>query len=284
MRIGVGFPYDAVGDDPDLYRAYAQRAEDLGFHHMNFIDHVLGAEHARRDPPFEGPYTEQSVFHEPFTLISWLAAATERLELCTGVLVLAQRQAALVAKQAAEVQILSRGRLRLGLGTGWNYVEYESLGVPYAGRGARLDEQVDVLRRLWTEPVVDFTGRFHRIDRAGLRPLLGSPVPIWFGGFSDAAQDRCARTGDGFVFMRLSRLACDAVTRIRDAARTLGRDPDALGFEAPAGGAAGLAADIERWRAHGGTHVSVAVPGEGRGLLEELDRVAHELGSLLRGS
>ena len=285
MRIGVGFPYEAIGTDPALYRAYAQRAEELGFGHMTFIDHVLGAEHARRDPPFEGPYTEESVFHEPLTLISWLAAATDRLELCTNVLILAQRQTALVTKQATEIQILSGGRLRLGLGTGWNYIEYESLGVPYAGRGARLEEQVEVLRTLWTEPVVDYRGRFHRIDRAGQRPLPGSTIPIWFGGFSDAQQERCARLGDGFVFMRMSRLSLGAVGKIRDRAGELGRDPDALGFEAPAAGTgAELAGAIERWGAAGGTHVTVEVPGEGGDLLGGLARVARDLGGLLRES
>ncbi|HUZ10922.1 MAG TPA: LLM class F420-dependent oxidoreductase [Acidimicrobiales bacterium] len=285
MKIGVGFPYEAIGTDPDVYRAYARRAEELGFHHMTFIDHVLGAEHARRDPPFEGPYTEESVFHEPLTLISWLAASTERLELCTTILILAQRQTALVAKQAAEIQVLSGGRLRLGLGTGWNFVEYESLGIPFAQRGARLEEQVEVLRKLWTEPVLDYTGRFHRIDRAGQRPLLGSMVPIWFGGFSDAQQDRCARLGDGFVFMRMSRLSLSAIGKIRDRAEEVGRDPDALGFEAPAGGTGReLTGAIEQWEAAGGTHVTVQVPGEAGGLLGGLSRVARDLGELLSGS
>ena len=282
MKIGIGFPYDAAGDDPAVYRAYAQRADELGFEFMTFIDHVLGAEHARRDPPFEGPYTEESVFHEPLTLMSWIAAFTERIELATGVLVLSQRQAALVAKQAAEVQLLSGGRLRLGLGTGWNYVEYESLGVPYAGRGRRLEEQVEVMRALWTEPVVDYTGRFHRIDRAGLRPLLGRPVPIWFGGFSEAQQDRCARIGDGFTFMRPSSLALAAVDRIRRRAEELGRDPDALGFEvAVPGSGAPLVEAIERWRSAGGTHATVGVEGTGPELVAGLERVARDLGSLL---
>jgi probable F420-dependent oxidoreductase len=282
MKIGVGFPYDRIGTDPDAYRAYAQQAETLGFHHMTFIDHVLGAEHARRDPPFEGPYTEESIFHEPLTLMSWLAAATERLELCTSILILAQRQAALVAKQAAEIQILSKGRLRLGLGTGWNYVEYESLGVPYARRGARMEEQVAVMRELWTEPLLDFTGDFHRIERAGLRPLLGASVPIWFGGFSEAQQDRCARIGDGFMFMRASRLSREAVSRIRDRATEVGRDPDALGFEVPVeGSGTQLREAIDAWEAVGGTHVTVSVPGEGRDLVEGLATVARDLGPLL---
>jgi probable F420-dependent oxidoreductase len=282
MKIGVGFPYDRIGADPGLYRAYAQRAEELGFHHMTFIDHVLGAEHARREPPFEGPYDEESIFHEPLTLISWLAAATERLELCTSILILAQRQAALVAKQAAEIQILSGGRLRLGLGTGWNYVEYESLGVPYARRGARLEEQVAVMRELWTEPLVDFTGTFHRIDRAGLRPLLGASVPIWFGGFSQAQQDRCARIGDGFMFMRASRLSREAVGRIRDRAEQAGRDPSILGFEIPAEGAGEDLRDaLGAWRDAGGTHATVNVPGVGRDLLDGLSTIARDLGPLL---
>ncbi len=183
MQVGVRFPYEEIGNDPDLYAAFARRAEELGFGFLAFVDHVLGAEHARRNPPFEGPYHEESIFHEPMTLMAWLAAQTDRIELTTSILVLPQRQAVLAAKQAAEVQILSRGRLRLGVGIGWNYVEYESLGVPYRDRGARLEEQVEVMRTLWTDPLLDYEGRFHRIDRAGFRPVLGELVPIWFGGF-----------------------------------------------------------------------------------------------------
>ena len=291
MKIGVGFPYQTIGDDPGLYRAYALHAEGLGFAHLAFVDHVLGSEHARRDPPLTGPYTEESIFHEPLTLMGWLAAQTQRIELVTAILILAQRQAVLVAKQAAELQLLSRGRLRLGVGTGWNYLEYESMGVPYAQRGRRLEEQVDVMRRLWTEPLLDYKGEFHRISRSGQRPLLGAPVPIWFGGFSNAAQDRCARIGDGFTFMRMTSLSLAAIERIRRHAAELGRDPEALGFETILGeqwpirikGSDTTLGDaLEQWRVAGGTHATVMVPGEGKELLGSLDRIAKDVGSLLQ--
>jgi probable F420-dependent oxidoreductase len=282
VEIGLRYPYEALGEDVGLHAAFAKTAEDLGFRFLAFVDHVLGAEHARRDPPFEGPYHEESVFHEPMTLMAWLAANTEQIELTTSVLVLPQRQAVLAAKQAAEVQLLSHGRLRLGVGIGWNYVEYESLGVPYRDRGALLEEQVGVMRALWTERLLDYEGRFHRVDRAGFRPLLGSPIPIWFGGFSDAQQDRCARIGDGFTFMRTSRLAVEAVANIKRKAAALGRDPDSLGFETIGFDAgAALLADIEQWAAAGGTHIGVMPHGDGADLLDGLGQIARDLGGLL---
>ena len=282
MQIGLRYPYEEIGDDPGLYAAFAQKAEQLGFKFLTFVDHVLGAEHARRDPPFEGPYDEESVFHEPMTLMAWLAAVTENIDLTTSVLILPQRQAVLVAKQAAEVQLLSRGRLRLGVGIGWNYVEYESLGVPYRNRGALLEEQVEVMRALWTERLLDYTGRFHRIDRAGFRPLLGKPIPVWFGGFSEAQQDRCARIGDGFTFMRTSRLSRQAVQKIKTRAAALGRDPDKLGFETIAfSSGPELIGDIEEWAAAGGTHIGLMTQGAGGELLDSLDTMARTLGGLL---
>jgi probable F420-dependent oxidoreductase len=282
MKIGVRYPYEELGDDVRLHAAFARKAEELGFRFLTFVDHVVGAEHAGRNPPFEGPYDEESVFHEPLTLMAWLAAQTEQIELTTSVLVLPQRQAVLAAKQAAEVHWLSHGRLRLGVGIGWNYVEYESLGVPYRDRGARLEEQVGVMRALWTERLLDYEGRFHRIDRAGFRPLPGELIPIWFGGFSEAQQDRCARIGDGFTFMRTSRLTLRAVANIKTKAAALGRDPDALGFETIGNHTgADLIAEVEQWGAAGGTHMGVWARGTGVELLDSLAEIARELGVLL---
>ena len=173
-------------------RTMRQTAERLGFSHILAYDHVLGAVHEGRQPPLTGPYTEASTFHEPLVLFGYLAGLTSTIGFVTGIVIVTQRQTALVAKQAAEVAVLSGNRLRLGIGTGWNYVEYEALGVPYRDRGKREEEQVVVLRRLWTSPVVDYTGHFHRIDRAGIQPLLSRPIPIWFGGSVDAVVDRTA--------------------------------------------------------------------------------------------
>ena len=200
MKLGAIFPTPEIGNDPLAIRDWAQAAEDLGYDHIITYDHVLGAIHEGRDPALMGPYTERDPFHEPFVLFGYLAGQTSRIALATGVLILTQRQTALVAKQAAEVDVLSGGRLLLGVGTGWNWVEYDALGVPYGDRGKRLDEQVDLLRQLWREPVIDFRGSFHRIDRAGILPQPTRRIPIWFGGFSEVALRRAARVGDGFMF------------------------------------------------------------------------------------
>jgi probable F420-dependent oxidoreductase len=282
VKIGVVFPHQAIGNEPGLIRTFALTAEELGFRHLLAFDHVLGAEHADRRPPLEGPYTEETSFHEPLTLFAWISALTESLGLVTGVLVLPQRQAALVAKQAAEVQLLSKGRLRLGVGTGWNYVEYESLGFDYRQRGQRLEEQVVIMRQLWTERVVDFTGKFHRIDRAGLRPLLDKPVPIWFGGFSEAQQDRAARLADGFIWSRPSSLAYKGLDRIRRGAAEQGRDPGSLGFDVLIDPSTpDLLSELSRWEAVNGTHATLTVRGSGVELLSSLRGIATSLGSLM---
>ena len=200
MKFGVVLPTCDIGNDPVAIRDFAQTAEELGYDHILIYDHVLGAVHEGRQPALEGPYTEDDAFHEPFVLFAWLAAQTTRIELATGVLVLPQRQTALVAKQAAELALLSDGRLRLGVGSGWNHVEYSSLGVAFGDRGRRLDEQVELLRQLWSQPLVDFDGDFHRVERANILPRPPAPIPIWFGGFTPVAIRRAARIGDGFIF------------------------------------------------------------------------------------
>src|SRR5215212_5329483 len=186
MQFGAVFPTTEIGDDPVAIRDFAQAAEGLGYSYIVAYDHVLGAVHEGRDPKLSGPYTEQHAFHEPFVLFGYLAGVTSTIELETAVIIL-QRQAVLAAKQAAEVDVLSGGRLRLGLGTGWNYVEYEGLDVPWARRGKRFDEQIELMRQLWGEPVVDYAGTFHRVDRAGIAPRPAHQIPIWLGGGSEAA-------------------------------------------------------------------------------------------------
>src|SRR6266550_7850766 len=179
MQIGVTFPQTEIGADPIVIRDYAQTVEGLGYSHLVAFDHVLGADPTHR-PGWQG-YTYRQMFHEPFVLFGYLAALTH-LELVPAVIILPQRQTALVAKQAAEIDILTGGRLRLGVGLGWNFVEFEALGEDFRNRGRRAEEQIEVLRRLWTEPVVDFDGRWHRIPAAGINPLpVQRPIPIWIG-------------------------------------------------------------------------------------------------------
>ncbi len=189
MRVGVVFPQTEIGADVGAVRAYAQRVEELGYRHVLAYDHVLGADPAVHRG-WQGPYDVTTTFHEPFVLFGYLAGITS-LELVTGIIILPQRQTALVAKQAAEVDLLTRGRFRLGVGLGWNAVEYEALGQDFATRGRRIEEQVDLLRRLWTEPTVTFHGRFDEVTGAGLAPLpVQRPIPVWFGGQSDPAYRR----------------------------------------------------------------------------------------------
>ena len=220
MKFGAIFPSCEIGSDPIVIRDWAQAAEALGYSHIITYDHVLGVVHTDRETPVLSPYTERDPFHEPFVLLAYLAGVTSTIELMTGVLVLPQRQTALVAKQAAELAVLSGGRFRLGLGTGSNCVEYESLGASFADRGRMLDEQVELLRKLWGEPVVDYTGDFHRIDRAGVSPRPASSIPLWFGGRSRAALSRAAAYGDGFLFSPandLIKALCVQLTEALDA-------------------------------------------------------------------
>jgi len=199
MELGVVFPQREIGNDPAVIRSYAQTVEAAGFATLGAYDHVLGAS-PHRPGGWTGRYTDRDPFHEVFVLLGYLAAVTTRIGLSTEVLVLPQRQTALVAKQAAEVDLLSGGRLRLGVGLGWNQVEYQALGVPFADRGRRLAEQVGVLRRLWAEDVVSVASRWHHIDAAGLNPLPPRRgIPIWFGGRAEPALRRAARLADGWI-------------------------------------------------------------------------------------
>ena len=230
MKLGAVFPQTEMGSDPAIALDLAQAVEESGFDHLLAYDHVLGASHDR-EPKLMGPYTEESLFHEPFVLFGFLAAATSRLELVTGVLILPQRQTALVAKQAAEVDVLSGGRLRLGVGVGWNYVEYEALNEEFSDRGRRQEEQIEVLRRLWEEPLVSFKGRYHEIDRAGILPMPGRKIPIWFGGLSTVAYERAARLGDGFIYARNAGTASRALEETCEFMRRDGREPAGFGAE-----------------------------------------------------
>ena len=200
MKFGVVFPQNQLGDDPKVIRDFVQAAEGMGYHHLLAYDHVLGANPEREGWRADSPYTYEDMFHEPFTLFAYLAGLTETIGFMTGVLILPQRQTALVAKQAAQADLLSGGRFRLGVGVGWNAVEYHSLGYDFATRGARVEEQIEILRALWTRDLVKFEGKFDKIDDAGINPRPPQqPIPIWIGGRADVVLQRAARLSDGWV-------------------------------------------------------------------------------------
>lgn len=255
------FPQTEIGADPVVVRAYAAAVEELGYAHILAYDHVLGADPAGH-PGWTGVYDVDSQFHEPFVLYGYLAAITN-LELVTGVIILPQRQTALVAKQAAQVHLLSGGRLRLGVGVGWNEVEYQALGESFGNRGVRSEEQVELLRRLWAEEAVDFEGRWHRVDHAGITPRPGpGAIPVWFGGYSERTLRRVGRLGDGWMPRGgPDQAAHNMLQRVREYAREAGRDPAAVGFEARltlAEVSEGARADFVRgWRDLGATHLCV---------------------------
>lgn len=260
MQIGVVYPQIELGGSPDAVRAYGRAAEELGFDHLLAYDHVLGAVHADRQPPLTGPYTEHDPFHDPLVLFAYLAGMTTTLGFVTGVLILPQRQTALVARQVADLDLLSGGRFRLGVGVGWNYVEYDALGQDFHTRGKREEEQIELLRRLWSEPVVDFAGRFDRVERAGAHPRPAAPVPIWLGGYGGKAFERAVRVGDGFIFGGPIDRTIDAWQRLRAMVADAGRDPAAFGAEAvilTRQGADAVAGKIDEWDAVGGTHVAI---------------------------
>ncbi len=246
MRFGAVLPTCEIGTDPEAIRDWAQAAESLGYSHIVAYDHVLGAEHAGREPRFWGPYIERDDFHEPFVLFGYLAGVTSSIEFETGIIVLPQRQAPLVAKQAAQVDLLSGGRFRLGVGSGWNYVEYESLGADWEQRGAVLDDQIVVIRSLWDNDVIDYTSDFHRIDRAGIRPRPQRRIPIWFGGYTPAALRRAARLGDGFTFGDSGPGTVALSEQLRELLHDGGRDPSDFALEAEANYGIGLDACATR--------------------------------------
>ncbi|BBY66149.1 LLM class F420-dependent oxidoreductase [Mycolicibacterium helvum] len=283
MRIGVTFPQTELGGDVGAVRAYGQRVEELGFTHILAYDHVLGA-----DPQvhhgWAGPYDVHTTFHEPLVMFGYLAAVTTTLELVTGVIILPQRQTALVAKQAAEVDLLSDGRLRLGVGLGWNAVEYEALGENFSNRGRRSEEQVEVMRRLWTEPSVTLDGRYHTLTGAGLAPLpIQRPIPVWFGAASERAYERAGRLADGwFPMVAPGQGLEEARAAVERAAVAAGRDPAELGMEGRVDWSRGrVGRDLGAWAAAGATHVSINTMGAGLGGVDDhlaaLEAVAADL-------
>ena len=269
MKTGAVFPQTEIGADPAAVRDYVQAVEELGYSHMMVYDHVLGADTSHH-ADWQGSYTSESMFHEPFVLFGYLAGITTRIELVTAVLILGQRQTALVAKQAAEVDLLTGGRLRLGVGVGWNHVEYEALNQEFSNRGQRYAEQIRLLREFWTQEVVEFEGRYHKVDYAGVNPQpVQRPIPIWMGAGgranpvpTDRVLRRVARLADGwFPQMQPGDDARATVERLKVFAEEAGRDAATIGMEPRINLGDG---DPELWQEQarvgeqmGATHVSV---------------------------
>lgn len=262
MKLGVVFPQTEIGSDPGAVREYVQAAESMGYNHILAFDHVLGA-NAESRPGWSGAYRHTDAFHEPFVLFGYLAAVTSSVELVTGVIILPQRQTALVAKQTAAVDVLSRGRLRLGIGIGWNAVEYEALGENFHDRGRRSEEQIDLLRKLWTNELITYEGRWHTITDAGLNPLpIQQPIPVWFGGAAPQTIRRVATIGDGwFPLFRPDDQGRELIESMREQAAEAGRGPDDIGVESWVSIRDSSEDDWKRtaeaWRELGATHLSV---------------------------
>ncbi|HEX5266621.1 MAG TPA: LLM class F420-dependent oxidoreductase [Acidimicrobiales bacterium] len=273
MQIGVVFPQTEIGGDRGAVRAYASAVEGAGYSHILAYDHVLGADWSRH-PDRPGPYDQDSTFHEPLVLFGFLAGVCA-LELVTGIVILPQRQTALVAKQAAEVDLLTGGRFRLGVGLGWNPVEYEALGMSFSNRGRRIEEQITLLRRLWTEPVLDFEGREHRVSAAGIAPLpIQRPIPVWMGAFSKPALIRLGRLADGWLATAPPGHGLEeGLDHVRRGAEEAGRDPAAIGLEGRADARPGqldrVVEHVGRWRAAGATHLSVNTMGGGLAAVDD---------------
>ncbi len=257
MQIGVVYPQTELSLDPASIRAYVRGVEELGFRHILAYDHVLGAD-PEFYPGWDGPYDVDTTFHEPFVMFGFLASITQ-LELVTGIIIAPQRQTALIAKQAAEVDILTEGRFRLGIGVGWNRVEYESLGQDFRTRGRRQEEQIGLLRRLWTERTVDHDGEFDHIKGAGIAPLpVQRPIPIWMGGASEAAFRRVGRLADGWFPMTSPGERLDqAREHITAGAAEVGRNPGSIGMEGRIRAGEEAPRHAERWRTAGASHLTV---------------------------
>jgi len=279
MRVGVVFPQTELGGDVGAVRAYGEAVGPLGYRHVLAYDHVVGADPAVHTG-WRGPYDIATTFHEPFVMFGYLAAVTD-VELVTGIIILPQRQTVLVAKQAAEVDLLTGGRFRLGVGIGWNQVEYDALGKEFGNRGRRMSEQIVLLRELWNEATVSFDGEFEQVVGAGLAPRpIQRPIPIWIGGMSDAAYRRVGRLADGwFPQVRPGADLDHALGVIGDAAVAEGRDPSSIGME----GRVEWQPDdpdkfvraVERWREAGATHVGINTMNAGlSGVADHLEAIS----------
>jgi len=262
IRVGATFPQTEIGADVGGVRAYVQAVEDMDFAHLLIYDHVLGADPAAY-PGWSGPYTANTMFHEVFVLFGYVAAAAPKLELVTAVVILPQRQTALVAKQAAEIDVLTEGKFRLGVGIGWNWVEYEGLGLNFKNRASRFEEQIGLLRRYWQEPVLTHKGRYEQVTAAGINPLpIQRPIPIWIGGSAEPALKRAAEVADGFFPQRPLEGGWPAtLEKMRGWREAAGKDWASYGIEARINAGTGTPDDwrqtFDEWKALGATHITV---------------------------
>ena len=285
MKVGAIFPQTEIGSDPRDVRAYCAGVESFGFDHVMAYDHVVGAD-PRVHEGWNGPYDVHTTFHEPFVLFGFVAGFTTRIELVTGVIILPQRQTALVAKQAAQIDLLTGGRFRLGVGVGWNAVEYDALGQDFRARGRRMDAQVELLRRLWTEQTVTAEVDDERVVGAGLSPLpLQRPIPLWFGGASDAAYRRIGRVADGwFPQVAPGRDLDHALAVIAEAAVDAGKSPASIGMEGRvnfSGSVSTLYEQAQRWEAAGASHLTIDTMHAGLARAEDHLAVLAELADVL---
>ena len=268
MQLGAVFPHNEIGTNPADIKAFAQGVEALGISHLLIYDHVLGAD-PDREGGFRGPYDKDVAFHEPLTTFAFIAGVTERLEMITTIMILPQRQTVLAAKQAAQVALLSNNRFKMGIGVGWNEVEYVGLNEEFRNRGKRQSEQVELMRRLWTEDSLDYHGEFHRIDKASINPRPSKPIPVWFGGAAPVVLKRCAELGDGWVpLMGANSAAAEAISFLKAARAAADKNWEGFQIQAQAQYAGGTP---ERWQSHsdkwealGATKIAIATHNAGQ--------------------
>jgi probable F420-dependent oxidoreductase len=279
MKLGVVFPQTEIGDDPIALKDYAQAVEGMGYDYLLTYEHIVGA-NPERPGGWHGPYTHESAFHEPFVLFGYLAALTQKLTFVTGVVILPQRSATLVAKQAAQVDVLSGGRLHLGVGVGWNPVECQASGFEFHNRGKRIEEQIAVMRELWTKRLVTFKGQYHTLDDVGIKPMpVQQPIPIWMGGMADVVLRRAARLADGYLPNATSpEVSKPILDTIRQYVVAEGRNPDDFGINARINmnrvEDGQLAANIQGWRDLNVSHLAVNTMGmEFTSLQQHLDAI-----------
>jgi probable F420-dependent oxidoreductase len=262
VQIGAVLSQNEIGADVGALRAYAQAVQDLAYDFLVTADHVVGADPAGH-PELERVYPLDSILHEPFALFAFMAGVAPQLAFAPSVIILPQRQAVLVAKQAAAVDVLTNGGFRLGVGIGWNPVEFEGLGMSFKNRARRFEEQIDLMRRLWTEPVISYRGQYHTVTSAGINPLpIQRPIPIWIGASAEAAMKRAARIADGFMPLRpLEGGWAATMEKVRGWLREAGRDPASFGIEGRLNAGTGTPEEwrkaVEEWRGLGASHLSV---------------------------
>jgi len=268
MQIGAVLPQQEIGADVAGLRDYAQAVQDLGYDFLVTSDHVVGAD-PEAYPGLERVYPLDSFQHEPLTLFAFLAGVAPRLGFVTSVIILPQRQTALVAKQAAEIDLLTNGRFRLGVGIGWNPVEFDVLGMRFQDRARRFEEQLSLMRRFWTERSVTFEGRFHTVSAAGINPRpIQQPIPIWIGAAAEAAVKRATRIGDGYLPLRpLEGGWAATIEKVHGWLREVGRDPATFGIEGRLNAGSGTQDEwrqaVEMWRGFDASHLSVGTGGLG---------------------